>query len=355
MARIDELFKLLKEKGGSDLHLLASRPPRLRVHGKLVDIQGWESIPDEELREMLREITPADQWQDFEDTGDLDFAYSLPGVARFRVNFLHQHRGAAAVFRIIPEKILTLKELGTPQVVCDLADLEKGLVLVTGPTGSGKSTTLAAIINAINEKYSKHIVTIEDPVEFVHQNKKCVFSQREVHQDALSFGDALRVAIRQDADVILVGEMRDLETIELAVTASEMGTLVFGTLHTNSATKTIDRLVDSFPANQQNQIRTTLADSISAIVSQLLMPTVDGKGRCAAFEIMLRTNSLANIIREGNTMMLTSVIQSRRQQGMCLMDDSLMELFTKGKITATMAMSKANKKSRFEEMANREA
>ncbi len=355
MARIDELFRLLKEKGGSDLHLLASRPPRVRVHGKLVDLKGMESLSDKELREMLCEITPADQWQEFEDTGDLDFAYSLSGVARFRVNFLHQHRGVAAIFRIIPEKILTLKELGTPQKVCELADLEQGLVLVTGPTGSGKSTTLAGIINAINEKYSKHIVTIEDPVEFVHQNKKCVFSQREVHHDTASFGDALRVAIRQDADVILVGEMRDLETIELAITAAEMGTLVFGTLHTNSATKTIDRLVDSFPANQQDQIRTTLADSISAIVSQLLLPTADGQGRCAAFEIMLRATSLANIIREGNTMMLTSVIQGHRQQGMCMMDDSLMDLVNEGKITATMAMTKAKKKSLFEGMASREA
>jgi twitching motility protein PilT len=355
LARIDKLFRLLKEKGGSDLHLLASRPPRIRVHGKLVDLEGAETLDDGDLQDMLREITPADQWQQFEDSGDLDFAYSLPGVARFRVNFLSQHRGAAAIFRIIPEKILTLKELGTPQVVCDLADFEQGLVLVTGPTGSGKSTTLAAIVNAINEKYSKHIVTIEDPVEFVHQNKKCVFSQREVHHDTASFGDALRVAIRQDADVILVGEMRDLETIELAITAAEMGTLVLGTLHTNNATKTIDRLVDSFPARQQNQIRTTLADSISAIVSQLLLPTADGKGRCAAFEIMLRCNSLAKIIREGNTMMLISVIQGHRNQGMCTMDDSLMELLKKGKITATVAMAKAKKKSLFERLAKQEA
>lgn len=349
MARIDDMFRYLKEHGGSDLHLLATRQPRIRVHGKLMDIDGMGPISDEDLQELLHEITPEDQWQDFQDSGDLDFAYSLAGVARFRVNFLRQHRGAAAVFRIIPEKILTLEQLKTPQVIRDLVDLEQGLVLVTGPTGSGKSTTLAAIINEINGKYSKHIVTIEDPVEFVHANKKCVFSQREVHHDTTSFGDALRVAIRQDADVILVGEMRDLETIELAITAAEMGTLVFGTLHTNSATKTIDRLVDSFPANQQPQIRTTLADSISAIVSQLLLPTADGNGRCAAFEILLRTNSLPNIIREGNTMMLTSVIQSRRMQGMCTMDDSLMDLVKADKITGAMAMAKAHKKSRFAE------
>jgi len=299
------------------------------------------------------EIASGQQWQDYETSGDLDFAYSLTGVARFRVNYLNQHQGAAAVFRIIPEKILTFDELGTPQSVRDLAYLEQGLVLVTGPTGSGKSTTLAAIINEINENFSKHIVTIEDPVEFIHPNKKCILSQREVFHDTVSFGDALKVAIRQDADVILVGEMRDLETIELAITAAEMGTLVFGTLHTNSATKTIDRLIGAFPANQQEQIRTTLADSICAIVSQLLLPTADGGGRCAAFEILLRTNSLPKLIREGNTTMLKSVIQGRRNKGMCTMDDSLMELFDDGAITAAMALSRASSKPRFESLVDR--
>ena len=354
MADIDELFRYLKDNGGSDLHLLATRVPRGRVHGKLVDFEGWDPFSNEKLRDLLREIATQEQWQEYEAKGDLDFAYSLPGVARFRVNYLYQHSGASAVFRIIPEEILGFKELGVPKAVCELASLEHGLVLVTGPTGSGKSTTLAAIIDAINQKYSKHIVTIEDPVEFVHANKKCVISQREVHNDTASFGDALKVAVRQDADVILVGEMRDLETIELAITAAEMGTLVFGTLHTNSATKTIDRLVGVFPASQQTQIRTTLADSISAIVSQLLLPTTDGRGRCAAYELLLRTNSLANIIREGNTMMLTSVIQSHRNEGMCTMDDSLAELVHKHKITATAAMAKASKKELFSDMVRRE-
>lgn len=350
MARIDELFRYLKDKKGSDLHLVAAQPPRVRIHGKLVNVDGWEPLPDEGLKNLLREIASAEQWEDYENSGDLDFAYSLEGVARFRVNFLSQHRGAAAVFRIIPEKILTFKELNTPKAVRDLAYLEQGLVLVTGPTGSGKSTTLAAIINEINENYSKHIVTIEDPVEFIHPNKKCVLSQREVHNDTISFGDALRVAIRQDADVILVGEMRDLETIELAITAAEMGTLVFGTLHTNSATKTIDRLIGAFPANQQSQIRTTLADSISAIVSQLLLPTADGDGRCAAYEILLRTNSLPKLIREGNTTALLSIIQTHRNQGMCAMDDSLMELFDGRKITADLAFARATSKDRFKEL-----
>lgn len=351
MARIDELFRYLKENNGSDLHLQATRPPRVRVHGKLTEVEGWDSLSDEKLKEMLREIASVEQWEEYEACGDLDFAYSLPGVARYRVNFLRQLQGAAAIFRIIPEKILTFDDLGMPQVIRDLAYLEQGLVLITGPTGSGKSTTLAAIINEINENFSKHIVTIEDPVEFVHPNKKCVLSQREVGNDAVSFGDALKVAIRQDADVILVGEMRDLETIELAITAAEMGTLVFGTLHTNSATKTIDRLIDAFPASQQSQIRTTLSDSIRAIVSQLLLPTADGQGRCAAYEILLRTNSLPNIIREGNTTMLVSVIQSRRGQGMCAMDDSLMELLKGRKITAATAMSRANNKDRFKDLA----
>lgn len=350
MAGIDRLFRYLKENGGSDLHLVAAQPPRIRVHGKLVNVEGWEPLSHEELRVLLREIASGEEWADYEDCGDIDFAYSLEGVARFRVNFLTQHQGASAVFRIIPEKVLTFDDLGTPQAVRDLAYLEQGLVLVTGPTGSGKSTTLAAIINEINENFSKHIVTIEDPVEFIHPNKKCVLSQREVYHDTVSFGEALKVAIRQDADVILVGEMRDLETIELAITAAEMGTLVFGTLHTNSATKTIDRLIGAFPANQQSQIRTTLADSICAIVSQLLLPTADGGGRCAAFEILLRTNSLPKLIRESNTTALLSVIQTHRNQGMCAMDDSLMELIESHKITAAMALSKANSKDRFKHM-----
>lgn len=347
MAKIDILFRYLKTKGGSDLHLLASRPPRVRIHGRLMDVEGWGPLSDEKLRELMREITSEAQWQEYEASGDIDFAWALPGEARFRVNFLRQHYGAAAVFRIIPEKILTFDELKIPKAIRELAYLERGLVLITGPTGSGKSTTLASIINEINETFSKHIVTIEDPVEFVHQNKKSVLSQREVSNDTLSFADALKATIRQDADVILVGEMRDTETIELAITAAEMGTLVFGTLHTNSATKTIDRLIDAFPASRQSQVRTTLAESICAIVSQLLLPTADGMGRCAAYEILLRTNSLPNIIREGNTTMLASVIQGGVNDGMCAMDDSLDALLKKGIISAEAALMKANDKSRF--------
>ncbi len=345
---------MLKEIGGSDLHLAAPLSPRIRVHGELEDVEGWAGLSDQDLQNLLQEITTEEQWQEYQRSGDLDFAYGLEGVARFRANYLRQENGAAAVFRIIPEKILTLDQLGLPESIEGLAHTRQGLVLVTGPTGSGKSTTLAAIIDHINDTYEKHIVTIEDPVEFVHPNKKCVLSQREVGTDAVSFAAALKVAVRQDADVILVGEMRDLETISLAITAAEMGTLVFGTLHTNSAAKTIDRLIDAFPAEEQNQIRTTLAESVVGIVSQLLLPTADGKGRCAVHEILLKTAGLANVIREGNTPMLQSIIQGGRGRGMCMMDDSLFEKVEAGKITAEAAFMKAQDKARFEPLIDRE-
>ncbi len=354
MARLDELFRHLKDNDGSDLHLGATLPPRIRVHGELEVVESWATLSSDELEAMQRELVSEKQWQEYKSSGDLDFAYGLEGVARFRANYLRQENGAGAVFRIIPERILTVDELGLPDAVRKLAHLRRGLVLVTGPTGSGKSTTLAAIIDSINDTYSKHIVTIEDPVEFVHPNKKCVISQREVGADATSFAAALRVAIRQDADVVLVGEMRDLETIALAITAAEMGMLVFGTLHTNSAVKTVDRLIDAFPANQQNQIRTTLADSVVAIISQLLLRTADGKGRCAAQEILVKTSGLPNIIREGNTPMIKSIIQGGRSLGMQTMDDALFELVESGRITATAAMAKATDKAQFATLAQEE-
>ncbi len=351
MARLHELFRYLKDQDGSDLHLGATMPPRIRVHGEIETVESWAALSSEELEAMQREIVSEEQWKEYESSGDLDFAYGLEGVARFRANYLRHENGAGAVFRIIPEKILTVEELDLPEAVRKLADLRRGLVLVTGPTGSGKSTTLAAIIDSINKRYSKHIVTIEDPVEFVHPNKKCVISQREVGTDATSFAAALRVAIRQDADVVLVGEMRDLETVSLAITAAEMGMLVFGTLHTNSAAKTVDRLIDAFPANQQNQIRATLAESVVAIVSQLLLRTADGAGRCAAHEILLSTSGLPNIIREGNTPMIKSIIQGGRSAGMQTMDDALLDLVDSGRVTAKVAMAKATEKAPFEALA----
>ena len=350
MAKIDELLRHLKESDSSDLHLAAGLQPRTRRKGALGLIDGWPVLSDEQLRLMLQEIASPDQWDAYGAEGDLDFAYGLPGVARFRANYFLQRRGAGAVFRIIPEEILTTEEIRLPDCVANLADLDQGLVLVTGPTGSGKSTTMAAIVDRINRNHSKHIVTIEDPVEFVHKNRESILSHREVGRHTSGFGPALRGAIRQDADVILVGEMRDLETISLAITAAQMGALVFGTLHTNSATKTIDRIIDAFPAAQQSAARTSLSTSLAAVVSQLLLPTADGKGRCAVFEILLRTPALPNVIRKGNTPMLISIIQGGRSQGMQMMDDGLLTLVHEGHITAEAAMKKAVDKTPFEKL-----
>jgi twitching motility protein PilT len=349
MARLHSLFEFLHQRGASDLHLAAGLEPRVRQHGTLEDVPGWSKLTSEELLEMMHEIAPPRQWKEYEESGDADFAYGLAGVARFRANYLRQENGAAAVFRMIPEEIVPLEKLNLPPAIGALADMQSGLVLVTGPTGSGKSTTLAAIIDRINTQQKKHIVTIEDPVEFVHKSKGSTFSQREVGADTESFSAALRAAIRQDADVILVGEMRDLETISLAITAAEMGALVFGTLHSNSAINTVDRLIDAFPADQQAQIRTTLAESIGGIISQILLRTADGMGRVAAIEILLRSSGLPGVIREGNTPMITSIIQSGKGVGMQLMDEALMALVQSGKVTGRDAYNKATNKAKFEE------
>jgi twitching motility protein PilT len=350
MARIDELLELLKERKGSDLHLSTGLAPRMRVRGEVEVIEGWAALDDAAMRALMQEITTDVRWKEFEDECDLDFAYGIPGVARYRVNYLMQDRGPAVVCRIIPEDILSLEDLGVPAAVAKLAQVEKGLVLVTGPTGSGKSTTLAAIIDAINRSYERHIVTIEEPVEFVHRNRKSVISHREVGTHTESFAAALRAVIRQDADVVLVGEMRDRETIEMAVTAAEMGMLVFGTLHTNGAGKTIDRIIDAFPADEQEQVRISLSESLTAVVSQLLLPTADGKGRVAVHEILLRTQGLANLIREGNTVQIQSLIQSGKAQGMQMMDDALAHLVKENRIRPLDAYRKALDKSRFEAM-----
>jgi twitching motility protein PilT len=351
MARIDELLTKLKELRGSDLHLVAGVGPRLRVRGEIVAVDGWKSLDDAGVRDLLREITTPEQWRDFESHLDLDFAYPLAGVGRFRVNYLVQQNGAAAVLRLIPATIQTVEDLALPPAIESLTKLEQGLVLVTGPTGSGKSTTLAAIIDRINTTRACHIVTIEDPVEFVHDNKRSVMSHREVGPHTSGFGPALRSAVRQDADVVLVGELRDHETISLAITAAEMGLLVFGTLHTNSAAKTIDRVIDAFPAEEQNQVRISLSESLAGVVSQILLPTADGKGRCAVFEILLRTSGLPNVIREGNTPMLSSIIQSGKSQGMQSMDDALFAFVSAGRVLPADALAKATNKSRFEGLA----
>jgi twitching motility protein PilT len=348
VAKIDELFHYCNDHDGSDLHLSAGLEPRIRLHGELEPVAGWSILTPQALLALMTEIASEAQWKKYQETNDLDFAYGLKGVARFRCNYLAQENGPAAVFRVIPRDIRSLEDNGLPEALGKFTHLEKGLVLVTGPTGSGKSTTLASILDRINSTYSRHVVTIEDPVEFVHPNRQCVFSQREVGSDTESFSAALRAAIRQDADVILVGEMRDLETISLAMTAAEMGALVFGTLHTNSAASTIERLIDAFPANQQAQARESLAESLAGVVSQLLVRTADGDGRVAATEILFRTSGLPNIIREGTTSMIRSVIQSGRGDGMRMMDDSIAELLQQGRITPRDAYLKAAEKSRFE-------
>lgn len=351
MARIDGLFKYLKSQGGSDLHLAAGIPPRVRVRGEVVDVERGETLNDKGLRGLLKEIASEDQWQRFNRDHDLDFAYGLPGVGRFRANYFEQQNGVGAVFRLIPEEIIPLDRLGLPKAASGFVHLEKGLVLVTGPTGSGKSTTLASIINEINGTYSYHIVTIEDPIEFVHPNRKSIVSQREVGPDSQNFGSALRAAIRQDARVILVGEMRDLETISLTLTAAEMGMLVFGTLHTSDAARTVDRVVDVFPPEQQPQARSMLASSLAGIVSQTLMKTADGKGRVGAYEVLSRTRGLGNVIREGNISMIKSIIQGGRNQGMQSMDDALFALAEKGTIRSEDAFLRATDKKRFEQFA----
>lgn len=346
MAQIDKYFRQMKEDGASDLHMVIGFPPLLRLRGELLPMNAPVLTP-ESNKQILFEILDAAQRELIVNNKDLDKAYELEGVGRFRCNFMYQHHGIGAVFRLIPTKILTLDQLGMPEAVKKIAHYQRGLVLVTGPTGSGKSTTMAAIIDTINDTYAKHIITIEDPLEFVHPNKKCIFSQREVGTHAGSFAQALKVASREDPDVILVGEMRDLETIALALTCAELGILVFGTLHTNSAGKTIDRIINSFPAEQQAQTRTMLSESLKAVVAQQLLKTKDGKGRCAAIEVLIGSSALASIIRDGKITQVESLIQTGRSQGMQTMDYHLQLLINEGKITREAAREKAIDKSLF--------
>jgi len=346
MAQIDSYFKQMKERGASDLHMVVGFPPLLRLRGELVPLD--EPVLTAESNErILFEILDPDQQAIIKKNRDFDKAYALEGIGRFRCNFLYQHRGIGAVFRIIPTKILTVDQLGLPEAVRSVADYVRGMVLVTGPTGSGKSTTMAAIIDLINDKHPKHIITIEDPLEFVHPNKQCIFSQREIGSHAKSFAKALAVANRENPDVILVGEMRDLETISAALTCAELGILVFGTLHTNSAAKTIDRIINAFPAEEQAQTRTMLADSLKAVIAQQLLKTKDGKGRCAALEILIGSNALASIIREGKINQIESMIQTGTTQGMQTMDQCLQKMIDDGKITVEAAREKAINKSIF--------
>ena len=322
MPYLDQFFNLLIKEGASDLHIGEGQPPKIRRHGDVMPIRA-EPITHEEANVMMSEICGPKNWKLFEERGDLDFAYELDRHSRFRCNFLKQANGYGAVFRLIPTKIATIEELGIPRVVREFAHLRGGLVLVTGPTGSGKSTTLAALIDYINENFPRHIVTIEEPIEFVHDNKRSLITQREVPTDAESFPIGLKAALREDADIVLVGEMRDLETISLALTAAETGLLVFGTLHTNNARKTVDRMIDAFPANKQAQARTMLANSLRGVLAQLLLKKADGSGRVAVNEILIANAAVSAIIREGSTQKLQDVIVSGKGQGMQFMDDAI--------------------------------
>lgn len=332
--------------GASDLHLVAGRPPMYRASGAMEAMPDEKPLSDSTLRQLLQEIVSDEEWTMFEKQHDFDFATAVPGVARFRGNYLEQHHGVSAVFRMIPEEILSAEKLGLNETITNIAKLDSGLALVTGPTGSGKSTTLAAIVDCINKDLARHIITIEDPVEFVHQNKNSVLSHRQVGSDTNSFGRALKAALRQDADVLLVGEMRDYETISLAMEAAGMGMLVFGTLHTNGAAKTVARILDAFPADQQAQARENLSESLTAVVSQLLAKKKGG-GRVAVHEILLRASGLGGAIREGKSAMIASVIEAGRAQGMQTMDSALHQLVKDDVIDGHEAYLKANDKKAF--------
>ena len=346
MAKIDAFFKLMNDQGASDLHLISGQPPVLRITGDLERVK-YKVMDDDTLRTMLYEIAPEDKIKTFEETGDVDFGYEIPGLARYRANFFIQKYGVGAVFRQIPSKILTAEQLGLPPVISKLANLPRGLVLVTGPTGSGKSTTLAAVVDQANRTRKDHILTIEDPIEFVHESQGCVVNHREVGLHTRTFSAALRGALREDPDIILVGEMRDLETIALAIEAASTGHLVFGTLHTSSAAKTVDRVIEVFPASEQAQIRSTLSDGLRAVVAQVLFKRIDKKGRCAALEILIANSAVRNLIREAKTHQIPSMIQTGKRYGMQLLDDAIMGLLNKGWISADEAYMKANDKARF--------
>jgi twitching motility protein PilT len=346
MAKIDAFFKLMQEQGASDLHMVAGSQPILRIRGEIERVK-YKELDNDELKVMLYEITPPHKIKLFEETGDIDFAYEIPGLGRYRANFFYQKNGIGAVFRLIPSEILTVDQLGLPPIVKKFAMLDRGLVLVTGPTGSGKSTTLAAIVDHANRNRKHHILTIEDPIEFVHKNINCVINHREVGTHTKSFATALRGALREDPDIILVGEMRDLETIALAIEAASTGHLVLGTLHTSSATKTVDRIIDIFPAEQQPQIRATLADSLKGVVAQNLFKRIDTKGMCAALEILVGTPAVANLIREGKTYQIPSAIQTGIKYGMQSLDMAIMHLLEKKWISAEEAYDKAIDKTKF--------
>ncbi len=342
---IGELLAFGVKNGSSDLHLSAGEPPMIRVDGDMRRI-NVPTMDHKDVHDLVYDIMNDKQRKDYEEFWECDFSFEIPGLARFRVNAFNQNRGSGAVFRTIPSEILSLEQLGAPKIFEEISDTPRGVVLVTGPTGSGKSTTLAAMVNHKNDTEYGHILTVEDPIEFVHKSKKCLINQREVHRDTLGFNEALRSALREDPDVILVGEMRDLETIRLALSAAETGHLVFGTLHTSSAAKTIDRVVDVFPAAEKDMIRAMLSESLKAVISQTLLKKVGG-GRIAAHEIMIGTPAIRNLIRENKIAQMYSAIQTGQQFGMKTLDQDLQVLVQKNKVTRQEAMSKAANKDNF--------
>ncbi|MFI5362983.1 MAG: type IV pilus twitching motility protein PilT [Elusimicrobiota bacterium] len=348
---IVEILKSAVQAGASDIHVVIGKPPLMRVSGEIVEIPSFSKVSAEESKRMIYSILYEEQRAKFEETWELDCSFAVSGLSRFRVNVLLQKNGVEAVMRVITAKIPTPEQLRLSKSITDLADLPRGLVLVTGPTGSGKSTTLSSIMELINTKYSDHILTIEDPIEFVYESKKAIFRQREVGQNTKSFTAALRSALRQDPDVIMVGEMRDLETISLAITAAETGHLCFGTLHTQDAASTIDRIVDVFPPHQQAQVRVQLAFVLQAVICQQLVPRKDGEGRIAAREIMLMQPAISNLIREGKNHMINQAIDTGAKFGMISMDKALAELVRTGLIRPEEALSRANNPDTFKQLA----
>jgi twitching motility protein PilT len=341
------LLQATVESGASDLHISAGMPPLIRLRGEMVRSQA-PPLTDSEARALLHVLMSDAQRKEFETRREIDFAFEIEGLSRFRANIFEQRRGIGGVFRVIATKIRTLDDLGSPKILRDLATRERGLVLVTGPTGSGKSTTLAAMIDYVNATRTAHIITIEDPIEFVHESKSCLINQREVGAHTDSFSAALRSALREDPDILLVGELRDLETTALAITAAETGHLVFGTLHTNSAAKTIDRLIDIFPADRQSQVRTMVSESLEGVIAQSLIPTADGKSRVAALEILVGVPALRNLVREDKTTQIQSVMQVGAQHGMQTLDQALKDLVIAGKITREAAADRSTNPKLFE-------
>jgi twitching motility protein PilT len=340
---IDELLEHMVERNASDLHVTTGTPPAIRVRGEVQRLEGYDSLTSEDTQQLLYRILSSEQQKQLELKRQLDFSHSIPGLARFRVNVYFQRETIGAAFRLIPAELKTLEELGIPSSLHQLAEKPRGLVLVTGPTGSGKSTTLAALIDEINRNRSEHILTVEDPIEFLHRHKRCIVNQREIGPDATSFAEALRAALRQDPDVILVGEMRDLETIATALTAAETGHLVFGTLHTQSAPSTIDRIIDVFPAEQQEQVRIQIASSLQGVVTQALLPTADGQGRVPALEILLPDDAVRNLIRQGKVEQIYSVMQTNTGRGMQTMEQSLAELIQRRVVDFELGLSRSSR------------